>query len=61
MLFLAIVIGQISYYAPILELNKERTRSTQTLVNSGLHWIEGFSNGNSFTVFLKNLTFIFFR
>jgi len=49
MLFLAIVIGQISYYAPLLGSNKDRTRSTQTLVNSGLYWIEGFSKGNSFT------------
>jgi len=29
--------------------NKERTRSTQTLVNSGLYWIEGSSKENSFT------------
>ena len=31
MLFSAIVIGQVSYYAPLLGSNKERTRSTQTL------------------------------
>ena len=37
MLFSAIVIGQVSYYAPLLEYNKDRTRSTQTLVNSGLY------------------------
>jgi len=49
MLFSAIVIGQVSYYAPLLGSNKDRTRSTQTLVNSGLYWIEGFSKGNSFT------------
>ena len=49
MLFSAIVIGQVSYHAPLLGYNKDRTRSTQTLVNSGLYWIEGFSNGNSFT------------
>ena len=29
--------------------NKERMRGTQTLVNSELYWIEGFSNGNNFT------------
>ena len=44
MLFSAIVIGQVSYYSPLLGFNKDRTRSTQTLVNSGLYWIEGFSN-----------------
>jgi len=49
MLFSAIVIGQVSYYAPLLGSNKDRTRSTQTLVNSGLYWIEEFSKGNSFT------------
>jgi hypothetical protein len=49
MLITAIVIGQVSYYTPLLGSNKERTRSTQTLVNSRLYWIEGFSNGNSFT------------
>jgi len=31
-LFSAIVIGQVSYYAPLLGSNKERTRSAQTLV-----------------------------
>jgi len=45
MLFSAIVIGQVSYYAPLLGPNKDRTRSTQTLVNSELYWIEGFSKG----------------
>jgi len=49
MLFSAIVIGQVSYYAPLLGSNKDRTRSTQTIVNSGLYWIEGFSKENSFT------------
>ena len=42
MLFSVIVIGQVLYYAPLLGSNKDRTRSTQTLVNSGLYWIEGF-------------------
>jgi len=42
MIFSAIVNGQVSYYAPLLGTNKERMRSTQTLVNSGLYWIEGF-------------------
>ena len=32
MLFSAIVIGQVSYYAPLLGSNNDRTRSTQTLV-----------------------------
>jgi len=32
-LFSAIVIGQVSYSAPLLGSNKERTRSTWTLVN----------------------------
>jgi len=36
MLFSAILIGQVSYYIPPLLSSKERTRSTQTLVNSGL-------------------------
>ena len=49
MLFSAIVIGQVSYYAPLLGSNRERTRKTQTLINSGLYWIEGFSKGNRFT------------
>jgi len=49
MLFSAIVIGQVSYYAPLLGSNKDRMRRTQTLVNSRLYWIEGFSKGNSFT------------
>jgi len=49
MLFSTIVIGQVSHYTPLLGSNKERTRSTRTLVNSGLYWIEGFSKGNSFT------------
>ena len=49
MLFSTIVIGQVSHYTPLLGSNKERTRSTRTLVNSGLYWIEAFSNGNSFT------------
>jgi len=42
MLFSAIVIGQVSYYIMHLYLdqNKERTKSTQTLINSGLYWIE---------------------
>ena len=65
MIFSTIVIGQVSYYAPLLGSNKDRTRSTQTLVNLGLYRIEGFSKGNSFTslfiVFLKNLTFLLFR
>ena len=64
MLFSAIVIGQVSYYAPLFGSNKDRTRSTQTLVNSGLYWIEGFSKGIAllpFIVFLKNLTFLLFR
>jgi len=43
MLFSAIVIGQVSYYAPLLGSNKERTRSTQTLVNTELYWLERFS------------------
>jgi len=47
--FYFIVIGQVSYFVPLLRSIKERTRSTQTLVNSGLYWIEEFSNGNSFT------------
>jgi len=35
MLFSAIVIGQVfQYYATLLGSNKERVRSTQTLVNS---------------------------
>jgi hypothetical protein len=51
MLFYAIVIGQILYYnAPLLGSNKERMKSTQTLIiNIGLYWIERFSNENSFT------------
>jgi len=49
MLFSVIVIEQVSYYAPLLGSNKERTGNTQTLVNSGLYWIEGLSNENSFT------------
>jgi len=32
-----------------LDQTKERTRSTQTLVNSGLYWIKVFTKGNSFT------------
>jgi len=51
MLFSAIVIGQVSYYPPLLGSNKDRTRSTQILVNLGLYWIEGFSKGNTFTSF----------
>jgi len=42
-------LGKVSYYAPLLGSNKERTRNTQTLINLGLYWIEGFSNGNGFT------------
>ena len=42
MLFSAIVIGQVSYYAPLFGSNKERTRMTQTLDNSRLNWNEGF-------------------
>jgi len=43
-------LGKVSYYVPLLGSNKEeRTRSTKTLINSGLYWIEGFSNGNNFT------------
>jgi len=64
MLFSAIVIGQVSYYAPLLGSNKDRTRSTQTLVNSGIYWIEGFIKGIAllpFIMFLKNLTFLLFR
>jgi len=49
MLFSAIVSGQVSYHAPLLGSNKERGRSTQTLVIMRLYWIEGFSNGNSYT------------
>ena len=37
MLFSTIVIRQVSYYAPLLGSNKDKTRSTQTLVNSGLY------------------------
>ena len=59
MIFSAIVNGQVSYYAPLLGTNKERMRSTQTLVNSGLYWIEGFFLKGiallSFIVFLKNI------
>jgi len=47
-LFSVIVIGKVSYYVLLLGSNKERTRSIQTLVNSELYWIEGFSNENSF-------------
>ncbi|KAG4088203.1 hypothetical protein H8356DRAFT_1325308 [Neocallimastix lanati (nom. inval.)] len=35
------LINEFSYYTPLLGSNKERTRSTQTLVNSRLYWIEG--------------------
>ena len=49
MLFSVIVIKQVSYYALLLGSNKERTKSIKRLVNSGLYWIEGFSNENNFT------------
>jgi len=32
-----------------LDLTKIEREVTQTLVKSGLYWIEGFSKGNSFT------------
>jgi len=50
MLFSAIVIDQVSYYAPLLGSNKDRTRSAQKLINSGLYWIEGFSKRNSWQI-----------
>jgi hypothetical protein len=37
MLLSAIVIGQVSYYTPLLRLNKERTRGIQISVNTGLY------------------------
>jgi len=49
MLFFTIVIGKVSYNAPLLGFNKERKNSTEILVNIGLYWIKGFSNGISFT------------
>jgi len=48
MLFPAIVVGQVWYYLPLLGFNKERTRTSPTLVRTGLYWIEGFSNANIF-------------
>jgi len=35
--FSAMVIEQVSFYAPLLGPHKERMRSTQTLVNTGLN------------------------
>ena len=64
MLITAIVIGQVSYYTPLLGSNKERTRSTQTLVNSDYTGLKDFQMGialHPFIVFLKNLTFFLFR
>jgi len=67
MLFSAIVIGQISYYIPLIGIkqkkNKERTRSTEIPVNSGLYWIEriflmGIALHPSTLCFLKNLIFL---
>jgi len=49
--FLLTVIGQTSYYVPLLGSNNERRKSTQTLINKGLYKIEGFSDGISFTSF----------
>ncbi|ORX82732.1 hypothetical protein BCR32DRAFT_278643 [Anaeromyces robustus] len=47
-LFSAKVIGQVSYYAPLLGSNKNNTSSTQTIINKGFYWILGYSKPNSF-------------
>jgi len=39
MLFTTIVIEQVSYYSPLHGSYKERTRTTQTLINTELYWI----------------------
>jgi len=48
MLFSAIVIGRVSYHVSLLGSNKERTWIAQTIVKTGLYWIEEFSNRNNF-------------
>jgi len=42
MLFSVLIVEQVSYYVTLLGSNKERTRSTLTLLNTELYWIEGF-------------------
>jgi hypothetical protein len=37
MLFSAIVIGKVSYYTPQTKKKKKKTRSKQTLLNTGLY------------------------
>jgi len=60
MLFSAIVIEQVPYYALLLGSNKKRMRSAQILVNSGLYWIEGFSNGINFFSLFDNLFYLYY-
>lgn len=47
-LFNSVIIGRISYYAPLLGSNKTRTKSLQTLINYAFYWMAGFNNPNSF-------------
>ena len=63
MLFSAVVIVQVSYYAPLLGSYQERRGNTQTLVNTGLY-LKDFPIRvalHPFIVFLKIITFLIYQ
>ena len=45
----SIVISKVSYFAPLLGSNKERSRSAQTTINRGLNYIAGVKEAKSLT------------
>ena len=47
LLFNSVIIGRISYYAPLRGSNKQRSKSLQTLINKAFYWIAGFNSPNS--------------
>jgi len=42
------VLSKVSYFAPLLGSNKERTNNTQKLINKGLRWVAGLQKAKSF-------------
>ena len=42
------VLSKVSYFAPLLGSNKERTNNTQKLINKGLRWITDLQKAKSF-------------
>ena len=44
----AFVISKVSYFAPLLGSNKNKSKGAQNFVNMGLYWAAGVHNAKSF-------------